>query len=74
MENESFDEYFGLLSSLIKICQQNFSTGKILDEDDASSKDCFFNEKHGKFDSERILAFSVEIIKLNHYILSGLIM
>lgn len=74
MENEFFDEYFGLLSSLIKICQHDFSTEKILDEDDASNKDGFFNEKHGKFDSERILAFSVEIIKLNHYVLSGLIM
>ena len=82
MENEYFEEYFGLLSSLIKISKDQFFVGiqesheakDQLEKEQATEKKEFFDEKVGKFHSSEILSFCIEIVKLNHYILSGLIL
>lgn len=82
MENEFFEEYFGLLSSLIKISKDYFfidnqlTSGVIepLEKEQAAEQREFFDEKVNKFLSSDILAFCIEIVKLNHYILSGLIL
>lgn len=78
MENQFFDEYFNLLSSLIKLCKDEFSSGaEPLEQEPAPDRkgdgSRFFCEKTGVFDSARILAFCIDIIKMNHRVLSGLV-
>jgi len=58
MENDHFDEFFGLLSNLIKLCSDNFSKEKI------SSNDCVFSEELMKFDSGFILCKTSENVRL----------
>jgi len=74
MENEYFEEYFGLLSSLIKISkdlffveiQESHEAKDQLEKEQTAEKKEFFDDKVGKFHSSEILSFCVEIVKLNH--------
>ena len=64
MEEEFFDEYFSLLSSLIKISKDSFSI-----ED--TSSDGFFDETSNTFRTEIIMKFCIDIITTSYMILSG---
>jgi hypothetical protein len=73
MEYEFFDEYFGLISALIRICKESFSLTASPGQNSATAEQPFFDESSGKFDTVMILTFCIEIIKTNYYILSGVI-
>ena len=64
MEEEFFDEYFSLLSSLIKISKDSFNV------EDATS-DNFFDSSSNTFFTESIMEFCIEIITTSYFILSG---
>ena len=72
MENEFFDEYFSLMSALIKICRGSFTVSEEGPQESGSERH-FFDEGSQKFDTKRILSFCIGIIKTNYSILSGLI-
>ena len=64
MEEEFYEEYFSLLSSLIKISKDSFSIEDL-------SKDDFFDEESKTFRTETIMKFCIDIITTSYFILSG---
>lgn len=70
LEYEFFDEYFSLMSALIRICRGSFFVSE-KSPLEAGSDRRFFLEDSQKFDTRRILAFCIDIIKTNYSILSG---
>jgi len=64
MEEEFFDEYFSLLSSLIKISKDSFSVEDEINDD-------FFDEASNTFKTETIMKFCIDIITTSYFILSG---
>jgi len=72
MEYEFFDEYFSLVSALIKICRRSFSVSGEAGQASGGDRH-FFDEGSQKFNTKDILIFCIDIIKTNYSILSGLI-
>ena len=64
MEEEFFDEYFSLLSSLIKISKDSFSINEQRSED-------FYDISTDTFNTEAIMNFCMDIITKSYQILSG---
>lgn len=70
MENEYFEEYFNLISSLIKLCQSSFSLEGFEIDDNSSSIRNVFDAASKQFDAPKILAFSIDIVRFHHQVLS----
>lgn len=64
LENEFYDEYFSLLSVMIKLCQGSF------DVSEGHESDLLLNDDR-KFNSWKILKLSIETIQNIHNILSS---
>ena len=64
MEEEFFDEYFSLLSSLIKISKDSFNV-------ENATSEAFFDPISNTFFTESIMKFCIEIITTSYFILSG---
>jgi len=68
LEGEYYEEYFNLLSSLIRICKNEFCDFSQVSQlgEGVKEEEKYFNEENKKFDANKILIYCINQIKINH--------